>query len=88
VAGWIHVVGASYNPREYWLARGKVYKDQFKYDPEKLVQEQLLLDHLKGMPPFRSVLEVGCGFGRITNIIISIFLTYRITSRSTCRLTS
>jgi trans-aconitate methyltransferase len=73
MAGWIHVVDASYNPREYWLARGKVYKDQFKYDPEKLLQEEVLLNHLKGMSAFHSVLEVGCGFGRITKLILSNF---------------
>jgi trans-aconitate methyltransferase len=72
-ASWIYVVSTSYNPKEYWLARGKVYKDQFKYDPEKLLQEEVLLNHLKGMPPFRSVLEIGCGFGRITDLILSNF---------------
>lgn len=64
---------ATYNPREYWLARGKVYKEQFKYDPEKLLQEEVLLDHLRSMPPFQTVLETGCGFGRISNLILSNF---------------
>jgi ubiquinone/menaquinone biosynthesis C-methylase UbiE len=66
-------VSAAYNPREYWLARGKVYKEQFKYDPEKQLQEEVLLEYLKGMPPFQSVLEIGCGFGRISNLILSNF---------------
>jgi ubiquinone/menaquinone biosynthesis C-methylase UbiE len=66
-------LSANYNPREYWLARGKVYKERFKYDPERLLQEEVLLNHLKSMPPFQSVLEVGCGFGRITNLVISNF---------------
>jgi ubiquinone/menaquinone biosynthesis C-methylase UbiE len=66
-------VTATYNPREYWLARGKVYKEQFKYDPEKLLQEEVLLDHLKSLPPFQTVLEIGCGFGRISNLIVSNF---------------
>jgi trans-aconitate methyltransferase len=66
-------VTAAYNPREYWLARGKVYKDQFKYDPEKQLQEKVLLDYLKSMPPFQTVLEIGCGFGRISNLILSHF---------------
>jgi trans-aconitate methyltransferase len=68
-------VTATYNPREYWLARGKVYKEQFKYDPEKRLQEEVLFDHLKSMPPFQTVLEVGCGFGRISNLILSNFPT-------------
>ncbi|MGH9858081.1 MAG: class I SAM-dependent methyltransferase, partial [Acidobacteriota bacterium] len=64
---------AAYNPREYWLARGKVYKDQFKYDPEKQLQEEVLFNYLKSMPPFQTVLEIGCGFGRISNLILSNF---------------
>ena len=64
---------ATYNPREYWLARGKVYKDQFKRDPEKQLQEEMLLDYLKSINHFRTVLEVGCGFGRISKIILSNF---------------
>ncbi len=66
-------VTAPYNPREYWLARGKVYKEQFKYDPEKQLQEEVLLDYLEGMSPFQTVLEIGCGFGRISRLILSNF---------------
>ena len=66
-------MSSAYNPREYWLARGKAYKDQFRYDPEKQLQEELLLDCLKSIPPFQTVLEIGCGFGRISNLILSNF---------------
>jgi len=64
---------ATYNPREYWLARGKVYKDKFKRNPDKQLQEEMLLDYLKGIGHFRTVLEVGCGFGRISKMILSNF---------------
>jgi trans-aconitate methyltransferase len=64
---------AAYNPREYWLARGKVYKEQFKYDPEKQLQEEVLLGYLKNISPFHTVLEIGCGFGRISNLVLSNF---------------
>lgn len=64
---------AAYNPREYWLARGKVYKEQFKYDPEKQLQEEVLLSYLKNISPFHTVLEIGCGFGRISNLVLSNF---------------
>ncbi|MGH9998111.1 MAG: class I SAM-dependent methyltransferase, partial [Nitrososphaeraceae archaeon] len=34
----------------------------------------MLLDYLKSIiPPFKSVLELGCGFGRITKLILSNF---------------
>jgi ubiquinone/menaquinone biosynthesis C-methylase UbiE len=64
---------AAYNPREYWLARGKVYKEQFKYEPEKQLQEEVLVGYLKSIQPFQTVLEIGCGFGRISNLILSNF---------------
>lgn len=67
------MTASSYNPREYWLARGKVYKEQFRHDPEKQLQEEELLAYLKTITPFQTVLEVGCGFGRISNIILSNF---------------
>ena len=37
------------------------------------LQEQILLDYLKSITPFSTVLEVGCGFGRLTKIILSNF---------------
>lgn len=50
-----------------------MYKEQFKYDQEKLLQEEVLLDYLRSMPSFNTVLEIGCGFGRISKLIISNF---------------
>lgn len=50
-----------------------MYKEQFKYDPEKQLQEEVFLDYLKDMPPFQTVLEIGCGFGRISNLLLSNF---------------
>lgn len=68
------MTATSYNPREYWLARGKVYKEQFKHDPEKQLQEEALIDYLRTIdPPFQTILEVGCGFGRISKLILSNF---------------
>ncbi len=51
-----------------------MYKDQFKHDPEKQLQEEALIDYLKTIdPPFQTILEVGCGFGRISKLILSNF---------------
>ena len=61
----------SYNPSEYWRERGKVYKKNFRYDKDKRLQEEFLLTHLSGISGlFKSVLELGCGFGRITNLLL------------------
>jgi SAM-dependent methyltransferase len=62
----------SYNPTEYWIQQGRTYKDKFNYNKEFRLQEKMLLAYLKSISPkFRSVLEVGCGFGRITKLIVS-----------------
>jgi len=62
----------SYNPSEYWRERGKVYKKNFRYDKDKRLQEEFLLTHLNGLSgSFKSVLELGCGFGRITKLLLT-----------------
>ena len=62
----------SYNPSEYWHERGKVYKKNFRYDKNKRVQEEFLITHLNNISgSIKSVLELGCGFGRITQLLLS-----------------
>jgi SAM-dependent methyltransferase len=63
----------SYIPRDYWLQRGKVYKQEFQYNKKFKLQEQTLIEYLKKHVSFSTVLEVGCGFGRITKILLSNF---------------
>jgi len=62
----------SYNPSEYWHERGKIYKKNFRYDKNKHVQEEFLIAHLNNISgSFKSLLELGCGFGRITQLLLS-----------------
>jgi len=61
-----------YHPNEYWEKRGKVYQKEFVSSKGLELQEKILVDYLKGIH-FESVLEIGCGFGRITNKILSNF---------------
>jgi putative sugar O-methyltransferase len=63
----------SYVPKEYWLERGKVYKQEFQYNRKFKLQEQMLIDYLKKNVSFSNILEVGCGFGRITKLLLSNF---------------
>ncbi len=58
-----------YDPAEYWYERGKRYYSEFHYNKEYRLQEKFLLDALKKLS-FSSVLEVGCGFGRITKSVL------------------
>lgn len=62
-----------YAPKKYWLEAGKTYKDLFRYNKNFKLQERMLLDCLRSISPFASVFELGCGFGRITRLILSNF---------------
>ena len=65
-------IKVTYNPAEYWRERGKVYQKNFRYDKNKRLQEEFLIAHLNGISePFKSVLELGCGFGRITQLLLT-----------------
>lgn len=62
----------TYNPSDYWNERGKIYLKNFEYDKNKAVQEDFLLNHINQFSePFTSVLELGCGFGRITKLLLN-----------------
>ena len=62
----------TYNPSEYWHERGKIYKKNFRYDKNKRLQEEFLIAHLNNISgSFKSVLELGCGFGRITKLLLT-----------------
>jgi trans-aconitate methyltransferase len=63
---------AHYIPNEYWLKRGKEYMANFRHDKRLQLQESMLLEYLRTFS-FESVLEVGCGFGRITKLVILNF---------------
>ena len=54
--------------KAYWNGRGKTYESDFRRKPGFDAQERQLVGLLKTLK-FRNVLEVGCGFGRITELI-------------------
>jgi SAM-dependent methyltransferase len=63
-----------YNPQQYWTEHGKTYKEQFRYNKKFELQEQMLIDYLKkNVSSTSTVLEVGCGFGRITKLLLLNF---------------
>jgi len=63
----------SYLPNEYWSKHGRTYKDEFRYNKNFELQEKILIDYLKNNVSFSSVFEIGCGFGRITKLLLSNF---------------
>jgi SAM-dependent methyltransferase len=68
----------SYNPAEYWHERGKVYKQNFRYNEDFILQEEVLVSYLSNnlftaSDRTNSVLELGCGYGRITKLLLNNF---------------
>ena len=62
-----------YDPKKYWLERGKGFVQEHLYEKEKYrKQENILLNYLRKLE-FSSVLEVGCGFGRMTQLLLKNF---------------
>src|ERR1051326_1560347 len=63
----------AYNPQQYWTEQGKTYKEQFRYNKKFELQEQMLINYLKSnisLSSSTSILEVGCGFGRVTKLLL------------------
>ena len=70
----------SYNPSEYWHERGKVYKNNFKYNKDFVLQEEFIIKYLSENiftpdDSTKSVLELGCGYGRVTKLLLTKFPT-------------
>lgn len=60
-------VEGAYHPLRYWRARGETAADA--YDPSLFAdQEVVLLEVLEGLQ-YGSVLDVGCGFGRVARLV-------------------
>jgi len=65
-----------YVPNEYWYERGKRYREEFRPNEKSALQEKILLHYLISISlssSFSTVLELGCGFGRITKLLLSNF---------------
>ncbi len=71
----------SFNVNEYWIARGREYvAEKFPAEYHRL-QERFLIDTLKAVGlPFRRILELGCGFGRITRLLADAYPESAITA--------
>ncbi len=64
-------MSAEFDATTYWLKRGKGYlEEEQSYAEYHRVQERFLLDTLRtGRLPMQSILDLGCGFGRITKLL-------------------
>ncbi len=71
----------AFDVNAYWIARGREYvAEKFPEEYHRL-QERFLLDTLKAVGvPFGRILELGCGFGRITRLLADAYPDATITA--------
>lgn len=71
----------TFDVNAYWLQRGRGYREERLPDAYHRLQEQFLLRVLEaaGLPTDR-VVELGCGFGRITRLLAEKFPNANITA--------
>jgi SAM-dependent methyltransferase len=75
------IMSGTFNVNEYWLKRGRDYiAENFPAEYHRL-QEQFLLDTLRRAGiAYRRILDLGCGFGRITRLLATEFPEATITA--------
>ena len=70
-----------FNVNDYWLRRGQTYLQEGLPQQFHRLQERFLLDLLKASGlPLNRILEIGCGFGRITRLLAQAFPQASITA--------
>ena len=64
----------TFNANQYWLKRGQTYAQEGLPNDFHQLQERFLVDILRASRiPMKRILEVGCGFGRITKVLADAF---------------
>src|SRR6266536_3752138 len=73
---------SEFNVNQYWLERGRNYMQEKRTPAEfHRLQERFLLEILRGSAlPMGRVLELGCGFGRITRLLAQTWPNAGITA--------
>ena len=59
----------TFNPRTYWPAMGPWLAGPGAVSPEHIQVEAILMDLLPSLNPIHSVLDVGCGSGRLASLL-------------------
>ena len=63
----------SYDPKKYWEKRGEKFHAENIYDDSKYRKQEEKLMGLLSKLEFSTVFEFGCGYGRITELILKKF---------------
>jgi len=71
----------TFDVNAYWIARGREYvAEKFPEEYHRL-QERFLIEALKTTGiPFRRIIELGCGFGRVTRLLADAYPEATITA--------
>lgn len=75
-------MSTEFNVNRYWLERGRTYSHEERLGQEyHRIQERFLLGALRqGQIPTGGILELGCGFGRVTRLLAENFPDASITA--------
>lgn len=68
----------TYDPVAYWNRRGRVYERRF-VPARYAAQEAALREVLAALPAPASVIDVGCGFGRLADLVAEVWPEARYT---------
>src|SRR5439155_12460115 len=70
-----------FNVNQYWLRRGQNYLQENLPHEYHRLQAGFLIDVLRASRiPMNRILEIGCGFGRITRLLAETFPNAQITA--------
>ncbi len=74
-------MNGQFNVNQYWLSRGRNYIKESLPEEYHRLQERFLLEMVRlSRLPMTKVLEIGCGFGRITRLLADSFPRAQITA--------
>ncbi len=74
-------MNGQFNVNQYWLNRGRNYIKESLPEEYHRLQERFLLETIRlSRMPMTKLLEIGCGFGRVTRLLADAFPGAQITA--------
>src|SRR6266705_2504831 len=75
-------MATQFNVNQYWLKRGQTYAQEKRLEQGYHRHQEAFLFHVleAGRLPVAKLLEIGCGFGRVTRLLSEKFQESAITA--------